>query len=155
MNAANPDAATPDAAHFALLERLYVAAPTNAYYRPQIRIGPGSAEIRLEIRPDFHHAMQAAHGSVYFKLLDDAGYFAVNSLVTDVLVLTTSFTLYFLRPVSEGLVTAHGRVLHQGRRTFLAEARLEGPEGILLAHGTGEYVRGRTAIPESDGVPPG
>jgi uncharacterized protein (TIGR00369 family) len=145
-------AAHPDAGHFARLERLYLAAPTNAYYRPEIRIGPGSAEIRLAIRPDFHHAMQAAHGSVYFKLLDDAGYFAVNSLVTDTFVLTTSFTIYFLRPVAEGIVTARGRVLHPGRRTFLAEARLEGPEGHLLGHGTGEYTRGRTPIPGAPGA---
>ena len=145
-------AAHSDAEHFAHLERLYRAAPTNAYYRPEIRIGPGSAEIRLAIRPDFHHAMQAAHGSVYFKLLDDAGYFAVNSLVTDTFVLTTSFTIYFLRPVSEGIVTARGRVLHPGRRTFLAEARLEGPDGHLLGHGTGEYARARTPIPGPPGT---
>src|SRR5262245_18275288 len=113
------DAAHPDAGHFAKLERLYVAAPTNAYYRPEIRIGPGSAEIRLAIRPDIPHAMQAVHGAVYIKLLDDSGYFAVNSLVTNTVVLTTSFTIYFLRPVAEGIVTARGRVLHQGRRTFL------------------------------------
>jgi acyl-coenzyme A thioesterase PaaI-like protein len=35
-----------------------------------------------------HHSIHAVHGSVYFKALDDAAFFAVNSLVEDVFVLT-------------------------------------------------------------------
>jgi hypothetical protein len=80
--------------HYRKLERLYLGAPTNAYYRPSIQIGEGRAEIEIAVRPEFMHAAKAVHGSVYFKLLDDACFFAVNSLVEDVFVLTTSFNLY-------------------------------------------------------------
>ncbi|HYC61743.1 MAG TPA: hypothetical protein VEK79_19470 [Thermoanaerobaculia bacterium] len=63
------------AEHWRRLEKLYLTAPTNAYYKPAIRIGNGICEIEVDARPDFHHAAHAVHGSVYFKLLDDADYF--------------------------------------------------------------------------------
>ena len=59
-------------AHYRRLEHMYRAAPANEYFRPEIRIDDGTAEVRLTVRPDFFHAANAVHGSVYFKLLDDA-----------------------------------------------------------------------------------
>ncbi|MFN8583326.1 MAG: hypothetical protein U0163_20415 [Gemmatimonadaceae bacterium] len=77
-----------DATHFHRLERMYLAAPINRFFEPAITISDGRAEVRFTVRPDFHHAAHAMHGSVYFKALDDAAFFAVNSAVTDVFVLT-------------------------------------------------------------------
>jgi acyl-coenzyme A thioesterase PaaI-like protein len=44
----------------------------------------------------------AAHGTIYFKMLDDAAFYAANTLVTDRFLLTTSFNLLFSRPVRGG-----------------------------------------------------
>ena len=134
--------------HYRKLERLYVAAPTNEYYRPTISVGDGTAEIQIEIRPDFYHAASAIHGSVYFKLLDDAGFFAANSRVTDVWLLTANFTIHLLQPVSTGTLTARGRVLSSGGRQFLAEAQLFDSESQLIGHGVGTYVRSKLAVGE-------
>jgi acyl-coenzyme A thioesterase PaaI-like protein len=41
-------------------------------------------------------------GSVYFKMLDDAAFFAVNSIVEDVFVYTVSLNVQLLRPVASG-----------------------------------------------------
>ena len=82
--------------HYRALERMYASAPCNAYYTPTIHITQGAAEIVIPIQEKFFHSAGAAHGSVYFKALDDAAFFAVNSLVTDVLVLTVSFTINIL-----------------------------------------------------------
>ena len=90
---------------------MYQAAPANEYFRPAIRIDEGTAEVRLTVRPDFFHAANAVHGSVYFKLLDDATFFAASSLVDGVFVLTASFNIYFLRPISAGVMTARGTVV--------------------------------------------
>jgi uncharacterized protein (TIGR00369 family) len=133
--------------HHRHLERLYLEAPTNAYYRPAIRVGEGEAEITVAARPEFFHAMGAVHGSVYFKILDDAGYFAVNSLVRDAMVLTASFTLHLLRPIAGGTLIGRGRVVHAGRRQYLAEAQLFDDESRLAAHGVGTYVRSAAPIP--------
>src|SRR5688500_9443505 len=78
--------------HFQVLEGMYAAAAINQFFRPSIHVSEGAAEIRMAVRPDMHHAVGAAHGAVYFKMLDDAAFFAAQSLVTDVFVLTASFT---------------------------------------------------------------
>jgi uncharacterized protein (TIGR00369 family) len=132
--------------HYRKLERLYLAAPTNEYYRPSITITRASAEIRVTVRPDFFHAADAVHGSIYFKMLDDAGFFAVNSLVGDVMVLTANFSLYLLRPVSSGELVARGKVISEGGRQFIAEAQLFDAGADLIAHGVGTYVRSRLAL---------
>ena len=136
--------------HWRMLEKMYVDAPTNAYYRPSIAIGQGVAEISIEARRDFHHSASAVHGSVYFKLLDDAGFFAANSLVEDVLVLTANFSIHLFRPVSEGTMTAKGRVVNAGKRTLVAEAELFDARGRLIAHGVGSYTRSKIALPAAD-----
>ncbi len=68
-------------AHFEKLEAMYLSAPNNAYYQPTIHITEGKAEVSIAVRPDFFHAANAVHGSVYFKLMDDASFFAANSLI--------------------------------------------------------------------------
>ena len=129
-----------DSNHWRKLEHLYVSAPTNAYYHPVIRIGEGVCEIEIAVRPDFYHGAHAVHGSVYFKMLDDAGFFAANSVVPDRFVLTANFTIHLLRPVSEGTLVAKGRLVNRGARQLLAEAQLFDGGNRLIAHGVGTYV---------------
>ena len=120
---------------------MYHAAPINEYFAPKLRIPEaGVAELRLVIRPDFHHAAGAAHGVVYFKALDDATFFAANSLVEDVFVLTVSFNLYFTRPVSEGEVVARGRVVSRSKRLYVAEGVIEDARGREVARGSGTFM---------------
>ena len=134
-----------DAEHHRKLERLYTNAPVSQWYGATIAIADGQAEVRLAIRPEFYHAAHAVHGSVYFRALDDAAFFAVNSRVRDVLVLTVSFTVHFARPVTSGEVRAVGRLLHGSGRLFLAEADLFDSDGKLLGRGSGVFTR--SAIP--------
>jgi uncharacterized protein (TIGR00369 family) len=132
--------------HFRKLERLYHAAPTNAYFRPTLTVGDGVAEVEIAVRPDFFHAAAAVHGSIYFKALDDAAFFAVNSLVTDVMVLTVSYNLYLTRPVSDGVIRANGRVVHRSRQLFIAEAELFDGQSRQIARGTGSFMRSTIAL---------
>jgi uncharacterized protein (TIGR00369 family) len=130
-----------NAEHYRKLERMDAAAPVSQWYGTAISIADGAAEVRLPTRPDFHHAAHAVHGSVYFRVLDDAAFFAVNSRVGDVLVLTVSFTVHFARPVADGELRAVGRVLHGGGRLFLGESDLIDDRGQLLGHGSGVFTR--------------
>ena len=131
----------PTDEHYRKLERLYRSASINEYYRPILHIEDARAEVRIQVEPRFFHAADAVHGSVYFKALDDAAFFAVNSLVDDVLVLTASFNIYLLRPISDGEVKAVGRVIHRSRRLFVAQADLVDTADRKLAHGTGSFMR--------------
>jgi uncharacterized protein (TIGR00369 family) len=134
--------------HFRRLERMYRSAPTNAYFRPEIRIGEGKAEVELAVRPDFFHAASAVHGSIYFKVLDDATFFAASSLVDDVFVLTTSFTLYFLRPVSAGVMTARGTVVSRSSRLLIGEGVIVDGEGREVGRGSGTFMPSRVPLDE-------
>jgi Uncharacterized protein, possibly involved in aromatic compounds catabolism len=81
--------------HFRKLERMYLSAPLNnhLYNGITITISDQKAELTLKIEEKFFHAANAIHGSVYFKMLDDAAFFAVNSIVKDVFVYTVSFNV--------------------------------------------------------------
>ena len=119
---------------------MYANGPINQFFKPSIYIEEGRAEVRTFVRPDMHHAAHSAHGAVYFKLLDDASFFAVQSLVTDAFVVTVSFTVYLMAPVPEGEMVATGRVVHQTKRLYLAESVIE-VAGKQVARGHGSFMR--------------
>ncbi|MEO0405371.1 MAG: PaaI family thioesterase, partial [Bacteroidota bacterium] len=112
--------------HFQTLEEAFHSANINQIpYKDMIlKIGEGRAQLSYSVSPDFFHKMEALHGSVYFKMLDDAAFFAVNSLVQDVFVLTTSFSIDLLRPVKKGLLKAEGWVTFESRNLWVAESHL-------------------------------
>ena len=138
--------------HFRRLERMYAAAPINEYFAPKLHIPEaGVAELRMTVRPDFHHAAHAAHGAVYFKVLDDATFFAANSIVEDVFVLTVSFNLYLTRPVSEGEIVGRGRVVSRSKRLYVAEGVLEDSRGREIARGSGAFLPSTVRLSEDIG----
>jgi uncharacterized protein (TIGR00369 family) len=127
--------------HFRKLERMYAAAPVNAYFRPELKISEGKAELTIPVRPEFFHSADAVHGAIYFKAMDDAAFFAVNSLVTDVFVLTVTYNVYLTRPVTAGTLHAVGRVVHKSRQLFIADAELLNGDGKQVGRGTGSFMR--------------
>lgn len=134
--------------HYRKLERMYLASNINTmvYQKTTIAVGKGTAEISFALSEKFHHALGAMHGSVYFKLLDDACFFAVNSLVDDVFVLTTSFELALKRPQALGTITANGIVTETGSNRFHASGILKNSEGKELAKGSGSFVRSKQML---------
>ena len=136
--------------HYRALERMYLGAPINQFFRPSIHIKEGSAELRMMLRPDMHHAAHATHGAAYFKMLDDAAFFAVQSLVTDTFVVTVSFSLYLLAPVVDGEMLSSGRVVHQSKRLFIAESIID-LAGKIVARGSGSFMRSGGRLDEKIG----
>jgi uncharacterized protein (TIGR00369 family) len=119
---------------------MYISAPTNEFYIPSLEIGEGQAEVTIPVDPKHFHAAGAVHGSVYFKALDDAAFFAASSLVADVFLLTVSFTVYLTRPISSGEMKAIGHVVHASRRLYLADAELLDSDGEQIARGSGVFM---------------
>jgi uncharacterized protein (TIGR00369 family) len=139
-------------AHFRALERLYAAAPINRIFPSMLAItAPGAARISFCIDLHVFHAAGAAHGTSYFKMLDDAAFYAANSLVSDRFLLTTAFNLLLTRPLGPGPVTAEGRWVSGTRRVFVAEARLLDAEGEEAARGTGTFMRSRVPLADLPG----
>ena len=130
-----------DPDHHRKLERMFRRTPCNQGMDIDITIEEGAAEVRLAAEESMHHAAGGVHGSYYFKLLDDAAFFAANSLVEDVFLLTTDFHLYLERPVSTGVLTATGAVVNENPRQTIAEAVCHDEDGNELARGSGTFAR--------------
>ncbi|MBA3055818.1 MAG: PaaI family thioesterase [Sphingomonadales bacterium] len=135
------------ALHWRALEALYASAPINQLFDSRLTVtGEGGARIDFLVDRRVHHAAGAAHGTVYFKMLDDAAFYAANSLITDRFLLTTSFNLHFVRPIKRGNIVAEGRWVSGRRRVLVAEARLVDEDGEEIGRGTGTFMRSRIAL---------
>lgn len=144
-DARKPATVTPpsgEEAHFRALEQLYMSAPINRLFRSALTIAsPGVSHIDFEVDDSVYHAAGAVHGTVYFKMLDDAAFYAANSLVSDRFLLTTSFNLLFTRPIHAGKLRAEGRWISGRRRVYVAEASLIDADGEEVGRGTGTFMR--------------
>jgi len=135
------------AQHFRALENLYRSAPVNTLFKSDIAIpDEGVSRITFTITEEHFHAAGAAHGTIYFKMLDDAAFYAANTLATDRFLLTTSFNLHFTAPVRTGDVVAEGRWISGRRRVFVADSRLVDASGEEIGRGTGTFMRSRIAL---------
>ena len=140
-------AASGAEAHLRALEALYASAPINRLFESRIALPRGGrSEIRFTIGGDSFHAAGAAHGTLYFKMLDDAAFYAANGLVSDRFLLTTAFNLHFTKPMKFGEALAEGRWISGRRRVFVAEARIVDSTGEECARGTGTFLRSHIAL---------
>lgn len=138
---------TGAALHWRALESLYASAPINEKFASRLEIpGEGLSRITFEVDESNFHAAGAAHGTIYFKMLDDAAFYAANTMVSDRFLLTTSFNLHFSRPIRGGQVVAEGRWISGHRRVLVGEARLLDPEGEEIGRGTGTFMRSQIAL---------
>lgn len=151
-----PDSApTGEAAHLRALEALYASAPVNRLFESVLSLPEaGKSEIRFGVAAESYHAAGAAHGTLYFKMLDDAAFYACNGLVSDRFLLTTAFNLHFTKPMREGPARAEGRWISGKRRVFVAEARIIDCDGEECARGTGTFMRSHIALSGLDGYRP-
>lgn len=142
-DSANRDGAASGAQmHWRALESLYASAPVNSLFKSKLEIvGEGLSRITFDVDESVFHAAGAAHGTIYFKMLDDASFYAANTMVSDRFLLTTSFNLHFARPIKGGRVIAEGKWISGRRRVLIGEARLIDEEGEEVGRGTGTFMR--------------
>lgn len=153
MTSADPPSG--EAAHYRALESLYASAPINGLFESRLTVAfAGVAHIRFTLDERHFHAGGAVHGTAYFKMLDDAAFYAANSLVSDRFLLTTAFNLLFTRPLGPGEVVAEGRWVSGQRRVLIAESRLIDARGEEVARGTGTFMKSRIALAGLPGYRP-
>jgi uncharacterized protein (TIGR00369 family) len=129
--------------HFEKLERMYLVANIQKlmFETTTIKISEGESEVGLTVEEKYHHAGAAMHGAVYFKLLDDAAYFAANSVIEDVFLLTSSFNINLIRPVASGKIRAVGKLKSQSKNLLIAESTIYNEEGKEVAFGVGTFMK--------------
>lgn len=137
--------------HFQRLLNIYKAAPIHTFYEGiSMELFTEKSVISLPIKPAYFHAGMSAHGSVYFKLLDDAAYFACQSVIEDYFILTTNFNVNLLRPMKKGTVRAEGTVDFISTNLFTASARLYDEKGRLCATGQGQFMKSKIHLSNLD-----
>jgi uncharacterized protein (TIGR00369 family) len=104
-----------------------------------MHVEPGAA--LFQGRPGLAHynPLGSVHGGWFATLLDSAMGCAVQTTVAAGRAYTTmELKVNLVRALfaEVGAVRAEGRVIHAGRQSATAEARLVGPDGKLYAHGT-------------------
>jgi len=137
--------------HYRKLENMMHSAPIVTLTGAKVKISKGQAEIIIPVSDKFFHAAGALHGCIYFMAMDNAAFFAVNSLVEDAFVLTTSFTVYFTRPVSDGEIKAVGRVVNHHPRQYVGESILYNTKGKEIGRGSGTFVKSKLPLTEGIG----
>lgn len=139
--------------HYKRLEAMYLAAPINqqVYSGVSISVGHGSAEICHNVDPAFFHGGGGLHGSVYFKLLDDAAFFAAGSIITDEFILTVSFQIQIVRPITSGKIKAIGIIEKPGNQLLIASAALFDERDRKLAFGHGQFMKSGKLLADTAG----
>jgi uncharacterized protein (TIGR00369 family) len=137
--------------HFKALIKMYKEAPINSLYQPKLSIEEGRAVVSIHVTERFHHSAGGLHGSIYFKMLDDAAFFAANSVDFTHFVLTADFRVDLIRPFSVGEIISTGEIVHTGRTAILAKAELHCSNGKLLATGSGRFSRSSILLNEESG----
>lgn len=84
-------------------------------------------------------------------MLDDAAFFAANSLEREFFVLTTSFTTYLTRPVSSGRIRSEGRVVNHNKSQYIVEAIAYNSEDKEIGRGNGMFVCGKFPLKKARG----
>ena len=134
--------------HWRRCAKMYRFAPVNAADRfaSRVRVGHKRARVTMPAKPSYCHAALALHGLNYFKMLDDACFFAAQSMNHQHFCVTTSFTTYITRPVvvaGEGdvpLLTSTGTVTSASKSLILAEAVMLLPDGTEVGRGSGTFM---------------
>ncbi len=137
--------------HFTKLENMMHSAPFLEFAGARVKISEGESVITMPVEKKFFHAAGAMHGALYFLALDNAAFFAANSLVNDVFVLTVTFNVYLIRPVSKGIVTATGKVVNITRSQFIAESIAYDSDNNEIARGSGIFIRSNMKLTEEMG----
>lgn len=131
---------------------MYNAAPIHNFYQNiELQMSEKAAKIILPIDERYFHAGMSAHGSVYFKLLDDAAYFACQSVILDNFIVTTAFNTQLLRPITSGIIHAEGKMEFESNQMYSASSKLYDEKGRLCGSGHGQFLKSRVELSSVEG----
>lgn len=102
--------------------------------------GDGTATARIDIADQHLNPNGMVHGAVLFALVDTAmGAAAMSVLPEGQYATSVDVQLRFVRPASEGPLTATVSVLKQGRNVIHLDGRVEGDTRRLVATASGTF----------------
>jgi uncharacterized protein (TIGR00369 family) len=114
-----------------------------------------AGRVELDWLPPAHILNRAGivHGGYLAIVLDDAAGLSASSLGEKwVPMLTMDLRIEYVRPAMPDVRhTAIGTIVHAGRTRIIADARVEDPDGRLVARASGTFTPNRAFAPERFG----
>jgi acyl-CoA thioesterase len=105
-------------------------------------IGRGTATLGLTVRKELTQNHGVVHGGAVASLIDTATAFAIIPLLTPKEKVTTvDLTISYLRPLTEGRITATAKVVRAGRRLFVVSAEVFSEDGKLATTALSTYIK--------------
>ena len=102
----------------------------------------GWAKMLLPFSEKITNALGISHGGALFSLADSAGSIAAVSMASKGEITTTiEMKINYIKPFSKGNAIAEARIIHFGKSLVLADVDVKNEEGILIAKGTGNFLR--------------
>ena len=124
------------------LEEILQIAPFHRWLGLTLR-SCSSEQLELEMpwRDEIvsNPAIGSAHGCVLASLIDLTGLYTLLSQGTGAKA-TADLRVDYHRPATSGPLVASGKIIKIGKTISVAETRVYGPTGNLLASGRGAYV---------------
>jgi len=107
----------------------------------EVELGEGMAVLEMKASEDMANHAGFVHGGMISTLADSAMGRALRTVKPRVVrAMSFDLKLNFISPAKVGeTLRATGRVIHAGRRTMVAECRVEGPGGRLVATASGTF----------------
>jgi len=105
-------------------------------------VSRGTATLGINVRAELKQNHGVVHGGVIASLIDTATAFAIISLLAPgERVTTVDLTIAYLRPLTEGRVTAVAKVLRAGRRLFVVSAEVFDKDKKLATTALSTYIK--------------
>ena len=102
--------------------------------------GDGKSVMRCRIRPVLRNTAGTLHGGVMGALVDMSVATALRSVMDLSCWMTTvEYKVNFLKPVSDGVVTAHGTILRLGTTIAVGATEIRNDQGEAVAFGSATY----------------
>ena len=122
-------------------------AATQSLGMKIVRMGPGTAELSMPVRPDMLNGHQTCHGGFIFALADSAFAFACNSHNRN--TVASGCSIDYLAPGREGdVLTARAQELSKSGRTGLYDIEVLNQRGerVAVFRGRSYTLKGRSVI---------
>jgi uncharacterized protein (TIGR00369 family) len=109
-----------------------------------VNLGEASAILGLDVRADLLQNHGVVHGGVIASLVDTAAAFGVSTLLAAGETTTTiDLTIHYLRPVTQGRLTATAEVRRAGKRVIVLSVDVTDAQRETVATAVTAFLRRR------------
>lgn len=123
--------------------RAFAAVPYAKFLGLELgEVASGEATIHLTVRNELKQNQGVVHGGAIASLIDTASAFALLTHI-DIheRVTTTDLTIHYLRPITEGRMTAAAHIVRAGRRLFVLSVEVRNDGNVLVATAVTTYIK--------------